>query len=159
MKEGRRAKRPSRVRLAVLIGILLVLIAIYLPLRRDRLARALTRAVLTRDSEEVRRLLESGADPNARAYSLRPTPGAHTLQEWLVSLFHPRPTPGKGKPLLLLVVRDSDGDLALDMLAHGADANSSDDTGVTALMYAASSNDVACLNALLAHGARIHARD
>ncbi len=45
------------------------------------------------------------------------------------------------------------------LLKAGADANSANEAGTTALMLAASAGNPAALNVLLAHGANVNAKD
>ncbi|HZO91036.1 MAG TPA: ankyrin repeat domain-containing protein [Chthonomonadaceae bacterium] len=159
---GEPTRRSGRGRLIILLSILALLLAIYLPIRRHRLDTGLVAAVIDGDAEAVHSLLNSGADPNARFVSAAssPTP-TRSLWEWLRSLFERSkpPWPNNDKTMLMLAASKDDAAIVKDLLAHGADVNIKLSNGNTVLLLAAPRADADIINALLDHGADLRVRN
>ncbi len=72
------------------------------------------------------------------------------------------PTPRKQQdmgPLLIEAIRNGDRDMVNVLMDGGADANSSDSEGATALMFAARTRCLSCVAALLKRGANVRLKD
>src|SRR5438067_2975712 len=136
MRDPKKQKRRSGLRLFILCTILAVLTAVYWPLRQQRLDKDLIEAVLSNDLPSTHKLLDSGADPNSRIGKRIGTTQNRNFLEWLKSLFLRRPPdPSDNAKTALMLAAGSDK-LAIvrDLLAHHAEPNLRLSDGTTALM-------------------------
>lgn len=175
MRNCRRYKRFGRVfllLLAVLVGGLGWLT--YRLIRQEKLNRALFATIYANQPEEAIRLLEEGADANARVNRNQPVSLHEHLTELWNRLRGQRGTPQTENSLTPLVTmyRPSHGAsgalpfihpenlrLLKGLLDKGADVNAKDEDGNPALMLAITQEyrDSACL--LLDRGADVNVRD
>src|SRR5467141_4994892 len=136
--------RPSRGRPRMLrtsfevtmpkaLWALAVVVCLAAPVLAQDLNTKLTDAARTRDTAEVRKLLEKGADPNTKDKN--------------------------GRTPLMEAAAWGYTDTVRVLLENGADVNATDLVGWNALFWAALSRRTDTLRALVAKGARANARD
>ena len=136
--------RPSRGRPRMLrisfevtmpkaLWALAVVVCLAAPILAQDLNTKLTDAARTRDTAEVRKLLEKGADPNTKDKN--------------------------GRTPLMEAAAGGYTDTVRVLLENGADVNATDLVGWNALFWAALSRRTDTLRALVAKGADVNARD
>lgn len=117
-------------------------------------------AVRANDADAVRRLLRSGANPDAaNRYGVTPLSLAATngsaalIQALLQAGAHPSGS------ILMTAARTGNAEVIRMLIARGADANARESSlGETALMWAAAENHPEAVRALIEHGADPNAR-
>lgn len=149
--------RPSvRRRKAVVAAFLLVIAALITwrlqaaTSERAVLTRALISAVQNRDTEEVDRLLQAGADANGRVGSDAPA----GLLDRMALLLNLRRSGVDGDPLLLEAIYRGDPAIVRALLEHGANPNRKDSGGVSPLRRARTDKAQEIVSLLIAHGAK-----
>ncbi len=151
-------KRNSRFRLLVLLITLILLVAVYLPLRTNRANDLLTQSLMKDDAEGVRYALNNGADPDL---PLKPAAGPDhfgSIVDYVRLLFHRslRPPANNTMTVLMYAVTNGDTEIVTELLQHDANVNIRLNSGYSALLYAASKPPPDILEALLAKGADMH---
>jgi ankyrin repeat protein len=130
----------------------------YAQAQREKATLALVAAVKRGDTADVRRLLERGADPNAREGGVkRVSMGQALLDLWNRIRGRRSARANKGTPVLLLAAADAD--IVKLLLEHGADPNVRGMGGKTPLMIATSWANVRAAAYLLDHKADVNAKD
>lgn len=153
------ASRVGRI-LAVSGAAVAVLVLLLWRLQADSaersvLTRALVAAVQVGDEPAARRLLEQGADPNARVGESPPS----NAWERLTRLLHLRRPEFPGDPLVLEAIYRSRPEMVELLLSRGADPNARSPLGVPPLHWAVKARNRRAAEALLSHGADPDARD
>ncbi|MCW3053986.1 MAG: putative ankyrin repeat-containing protein [Chthonomonadales bacterium] len=172
---------------ALLSALAVILIPVGFVLRSQRSHEALNRQLIAAlvksdrgqpygvscDDQEALALVNAGADPNA-PFEPPPAPSLGELWNYLV---HRSPLPSNHSPSAFLIVcgalfndpsnrgihifgdgRMSSAPLVQLMIRHGANVETKDENGFTALLYAAASHNVKTLDVLLEHGVDVNAK-
>jgi ankyrin repeat protein len=166
----RRTRRVMLLTVALpvlLAGILILLTG--LDLRQIQRNQALIAAVKRNDATSVATLLAQGADANARDGT-----GRHlSIRNLLLDRLFGKHSMAPAGPTALMVAMDTLADhpygsdrqridyspVVMMLLAKGADPNVVDGRSLTPLIISARRGDYICLQALLAHGARVDTED
>ncbi len=117
--------------------------------RRDRYSMQLETAVQAHNAEEVRRLLDKGADPDARNVT-SPRTGVFEI---LRSQLMPHP-PERSPTFLVIACQENDEDIAHVLIEKGASVDPQSLSAQTPLGAAAAVGNRHLVDLLLAHGAR-----
>jgi ankyrin repeat protein len=141
--------------------VLLVLVAIYFPIRKARLNEALFKSVVDGDRAKVHQMLDAGADPNLRMPNIRDEAQAFNIVEWIRLLLRGRLSsrPNNQRSMLMIASSKGDGEMVEDLLKHGADLRVRLSNGSTALLLACRARKGAAVKALLDHGADPRQKD
>lgn len=157
-------KRIRRRRRAILILLPLLLLAggvgftLHTMRARALLSRPLLNAIRDSKPEQVRALLDRGANPNTRDIPDKPIGLFDMVREWFDT--SKRRKDANFSPALQLAVAANNTDMVKLLVTHGADVNARGPLGTTALHEVfrhAASYDIARL--LLDNGANVNARN
>jgi uncharacterized protein len=123
---------------------------------RSILTRALITAVQNQDEPQVVRLLEQGADPDARFGGELP----QSLLQQAAILLRIRKPAYIGDPLIVeAAFRPNSNSILKALLQHGADPHAAGNNGIRALHWAAFNRDTEIARLLIDAGAEINAQD